>query len=134
MQIWKNRWIVIPATVHYGQCDTELAVENVEHPCYADQFLVEGVPQELGLSDYVVPKMKDATLVKFDTIKHLKIKFNITIDANIDFIRIQYLQFINSPPGIYVICFLLVQLSSYMRESEKYLKSVRAFHHISIYF
>lgn len=56
----------------------------------------------------------------------------MTIDANIDFIRIQYLQFINSPPGIYVICFLLVQLSSYMRESKKYLKSVRVFRHISI--
>ena len=73
MQIWKNRWIVLPATVRYGQCDTELAVENVEHPCYADRFLVEGVPQELGLSDYVVPKMKDATLVKFDTIEHLNL-------------------------------------------------------------
>ena len=130
MQIWKNRWIVLPATARYGQCDTELAVENVEHPCYADQFLVEGVPQELGLSDYVVPKMKDAILVKFDTDEHLK--NNITSDANINFIKIQYLQFINSPPGIYVICFLLVQLSSYMRESEKYLKSVRVFHLISI--
>ena len=72
MQIWKIRWIVLPATAHYGQCDTELAVENVEHPCCADQFLVEGVPQELGLSGYVVPKMKDATLVKFDTDEHLK--------------------------------------------------------------
>ena len=86
------------------------------------------MPQELGLSDYVVPKMKDATFVKFDTNKQLKNK----TDANINFIRIQYLQFINSPPGIYVICFLLVQLSSYMRESKKYLKSVRVFRHISI--
>ena len=74
------------------------------------------MPQELGLSDYVVPKMKDAILVKFDTDEHLK---NKTSDANINFIKIQYLQFINSPPGIYVICFLLVQLPSYMRESKK---------------
>ena len=85
------------------------------------------------LSDYVVPKMEEAALIKFDTGEHLKIKLNITIDLHIYFVRIQYLQFINSPPGIYVICFLLVQLPSYMRESEKYLKSVRVFHHISIY-
>ena len=86
MQIWKNRWIVLPATVRYGQCDTELAVENVEHPCCADQFLVEGEPQELVLSDYVVPKMKDAALVKFDTDEHLK--NNITINANMNVIKI----------------------------------------------
>ena len=117
MQIQKNRWIVLPATARYGQCDTVLAVENVEHPCCADQFLVEGEPQELVLSDYVVPKMKEAALVKFDTGENLK--NNITIDLHIYFVRIQYLQFINSPPGIYVICFLLVQLPSYMRESKK---------------
>ena len=79
------------------------------------------MPQELGLSDYVVPKMKEAALVKFDTGEHLKniTKLNVTIDLHIHFVRIQYLQFINSPPGIYVICFLLVQLPSYMRESKK---------------
>ena len=79
LQICSNRQIILPATARYGQCDTVLAVENVEHPCCADQFLVEGEPQELVLSDYVVPKMKEAALVKFDTGEHLK---NIKIEYN----------------------------------------------------